>query len=104
MSAKIETMFDYLLDEFERLARYELSTSDALQRKKKEIRQYVAGLEFKEQGRHVRRQVTGTAALTVLEVKQLAEPLGWEFTYQSALDDALELARAVERAHGIDGA
>ena len=103
-AAKIATMFDYLLDEFERLARYELSNSDALQRKKQEIRRYVADLEFKEQGQNVRRQATGMAALTVLEVKQIAQTLGWELTYESALEDALELARAIERAHGIDDA
>ena len=104
MSAKIETLFDYLIDEFERLARYEPSNSDALQHKRRQVRDYVAELEFKEQGRHVRRQATGMAALTVLEVKQLAEPLGWEMKSQAAVDDAVELARAVERAHGIDGA
>jgi hypothetical protein len=104
MNAKIETLFDYLLDEFEWLARYEPSKSDALQDKKNQIRKYVAELEFKEQGRRVRRQVTGVAALTVLEVKQLAEPLGWQMTSQNAVDDAVELARAVERAHGIDDA
>ena len=47
---------------------------------------------------------TGLAALTVLQVKHLAEPLGWEFRSNGDLDDALELVRAVERAHGIDAA